>query len=161
MWLLAPQLVAGAFLSGAAQPVTHPGRSGLPTCSVGTRAHTAPPKVFDDERAPQKISEHVARWASTTPSVVHGVVGSSVLNPTDRVIGRRPPQADPPTPAKEDTPPVVAAFAAEPRGPMSARTPRSDDPVKWYLKNIGKQRLLTPEEVNALARRIPTGRGKR
>ena len=37
---------------------------------------------------------------------------------------------------------------------MPVRTPRGDDPVKWYLQNIGKQRLLTPDEVNALARRI-------
>lgn len=29
-----------------------------------------------------------------------------------------------------------------------------DDPMKWYLKSIGKQRLLTPEEINALARRV-------
>ena len=47
-----------------------------------------------------------------------------------------------------------AAPAPPTRAPMPIRTPRGDDPVKWYLRNIGTQRLLTPEEVTALARRI-------
>ena len=148
--MLVNTLVAGAFFGGGTQHVSHTARSGLLSCSVGTRAHTARQEVEGDQ-VPAQISEHAARWASTTPSVVHGVVGSSVLSPTDRVIGRRAPKAEPPTPA---APP--AALAPEPRARASStiRTPRGDDPVKWYLKNIGKQRLLTPEEVNALARRI-------
>jgi len=45
----------------------------------------------------------------------------------------------------------------EPTTPLRFKTQRGaavDDPVKWYLRSIGKQRLLTPEEVTALARRI-------
>ena len=45
----------------------------------------------------------------------------------------------------------------EPTTPLRFKTQRGapvDDPVKWYLRSIGTQRLLTPEEVTALARRI-------
>ena len=152
MLLLLNQLVAGAFLAGAALPATPAARSGVLTCAIGTRAQTASQEAAVGDVAPAQISEHAARWASPTPSVVHGVVGSSLLASTDRVIGRRPPKAEPLAPAAAP----AAAFAPEPRvrAPASIRTPRGDDPVKWYLKNIGKQRLLTPDEVNALARRI-------
>ena len=143
---------AGAFLAGAAQPVTHAARSGVLTCAIGTRAQAAAQEAVGGDAPVAPISEHAARWASPTPSVVHGVVGSSVLASTDRVIGRRAPKAEVLAPPA----PPAAAFAPEPRvrAPSSIRTPRGDDPVKWYLKNIGKQRLLTPDEVNALARRI-------
>ena len=152
MLLLLNQLVAGAFLAGAAKPATPAARSGVLTCAIGTRAQTASQEEVGDVAPPAQISEHAARWASPTPSVVHGAVGSSLLASTDRVIGRRPPKAEPLAPAAAP----VAAFAPEPRvrAPGPIRTPRGDDPVKWYLKNIGKQRLLTPDEVNALARRI-------
>jgi RNA polymerase primary sigma factor len=152
MLVLLNQFVAGAFLAGAAQPAAPAARSGVLTCAIGTRAQTASQEALGDQ-APAQISEHAARWASPTPSVVHGKVGSSVLASTDRVIGRRPPPAEPLMPAAA---PAAAAFAPEPsvRAPSAIRTPRGDDPVKWYLKNIGKQRLLTPDEVNALARRI-------
>ena len=29
-----------------------------------------------------------------------------------------------------------------------------DDSMRWYLRNIGKQRLLSPEEVNKLSMAI-------
>ena len=144
MLVILTKLVPGAFLAGAAQPATPAARSGVLTCAIGTRAQTASQEAVVDE-APARSSEHAARWASPTPSVVHGAIGSSVLDSTDRVIGRRPPKAQPLAPAAP-APPM--------RAPMPIRTPRGDDPVKWYLQNIGKQRLLTPDEVNALARRI-------
>ena len=152
MLVILSKLAPGAFLAGAAQPATPAARSGVLTCAIGTRAQTASQEAAVVDEAPVRGSEHAARWASPTPSVVHGAIGSSVIDSTDRVIGRRPPKAQPLAPAA----PPAPAFAPEPpaRAPMPIRTPRGDDPVKWYLQNIGKQRLLTPDEVNALARRI-------
>ena len=152
MLVILSKLVPGAFLAGAAQPATPAARSSVLTCAIGTRAQTASQEAAVVDEAPVRGSEHAARWASPTPSVVHGAIGSSVIDSTDRVIGRRPPKAQPLAPAA----PPAPAFAPEPpaRAPMPIRTPRGDDPVKWYLQNIGKQRLLTPDEVNALARRI-------
>lgn len=83
--------------------------------------------------------------------MVQGAAASSVLDPSDRVVRRRPRSAPP------DTRPKADALAPEPTSPLRFKTPRgqpADDPVKWYLRNIGTQRLLTPEEVTALARRI-------
>ena len=152
MLVILSKLAPAAFLAGAAQPATPAARSGVLTCAIGTRAQTASQEAAVVDEAPVRGSEHAARWASPTPSVVHGAIGSSVIDSTDRVIGRRPPKAQPLAPAA----PPAPAFAPEPpaRAPMPIRTPRGDDPVKWYLQNIGKQRLLTPDEVNALARRI-------
>ena len=142
--------VAGAFLQAAGAPSTSsysPVRAGLLTCAVDTAAPVAA-HSFADDSVTLKPSGHAERWASTTPSVVHGKVGSSVLNPGDRVIGRRR-ERKPASPATEEQ-----ASTATLTTPQPIRTPRGDDPVKWYLKNIGKQRLLTPDEVNALARRV-------
>jgi RNA polymerase primary sigma factor len=148
MLTLAASSVAGAFLQAAGAPSTSSySRAGLLTCAVDTAAPVAA-HSFADDRVTLKPSGHAERWASTTPSVVHGKVGSSVLNPGDRVIGRRRGRK-PASPATEEQ-----ASTATLTTPQPIRTPRGDDPVKWYLKNIGKQRLLTPDEVNALARRV-------
>jgi RNA polymerase primary sigma factor len=70
-----------------------------------------------------------------------------MLNPSDRVIGRRQRKAEPRTPpAAEERSSVLPGLEASPY--------QGDDPVKWYLRKIGTHRLLTPDEVIALARRI-------
>jgi len=144
MFILAGPSIAGAFLTGAAPTSSH-SRASLLTCSISQAARISPDTLVD-ERAPQLSESLAARWGSPTPSVVHGKVGSSVLNPGDRVIRRRGRKPATPTTAEER--------GQESFAPQAIKTPRGDDPVKWYLKNIGKQRLLTPDEVNALARRI-------
>ena len=145
MWLLSLPSVAGAYRAGAVGASTHHSRSGMLTCGVGTQAHTAEQMVDDEQSAPQAF-EQGPPW-----SVVQGAAASSVLDPSDRVVRRRPRSAPP------DTRPKADALAPEPTSPLRFKTPRgqpADDPVKWYLRNIGTQRLLTPEEVTALARRI-------
>ena len=143
MWLLSLPSVAGAYRAGVVRASTHHSRSGLLTCGVSTQAHTAEQAVDDEHSAPQV--ERGPQW-----SVVQGTAAASVLDPSDRVVGMRARSAPLNTPPK-------AALAPEPTTPLRFKTPRgaaADDPVKWYLRNIGTQRLLTPEEVTALARRI-------
>lgn len=106
-------------------------------------------------------------------ATVHtGLVGSSKLAPSDRVIGR--PRAQPITVADAD---VAAAFAAVKarRGGYVAPVPLApahthaadasavkpgrakllgEDSMRWYLRSIGRQRLLRPEEVNQLSRAV-------
>ena len=133
MWLLS---LPSAYRAGPVRALTHHSRAGLLTCGVGTQAHTA---------EQQAVEQHGPRW-----SVVQGAAAASVLDPSDRIIRRRPRSAPPDTPPK-------AALPREPTTPLRFKTQRGaavDDPVKWYLRSIGKQRLLTPEEVTALARRI-------
>ena len=139
MWLFLSN--SGAYRAGAAKAAARPtSRSGLLTCAVGTQVHTAPQQVVVDD-------DSSARWAFA-PSL-QGAVGATVLDPPDRVTRRPRSTVQPTTPA---------ALVAEPTR-MRFKAPRgagADDPVKWYLRNIGTQRLLTPEEVTALARRIQT-----
>ena len=133
MWLLT---LPSAYRAGPVRALTHHSRAGLLTCGVGTQEHTA---------EQQTIEQHGPRW-----SVVQGAAAASVLDPSDRIIRRRPRSAPPDTPPK-------AALPREPTTPLRFKTQRGaavDDPVKWYLRSIGTQRLLTPEEVTALARRI-------
>lgn len=96
-------------------------------------------------------------WASPV-ATVHGLVGASKLHPSDRVIGvgtaatAAAPVADEALAAarrKREEVEVEAVKAAP--GKVSIG---SEDSVRWYLRNIGKQRLLSPEEVNELARKI-------
>jgi len=112
----------GAYLSAVSTPLRG-------------RAHAAPPMSLD----------RTEKWASPRPTVVHGTVGTSKLNPDDRVIGRRAA-----APAK------VAQKPAQTEEQLVAppKVYGGDDSMKWYLQSIGRQRLLTPEEVNALARRV-------
>ena len=133
MWLLT---LPSAYRAGPVRALTHRSRAGLLTCGVGTQEHTA---------EQQAVEQHGPRW-----SVVQGAAAASVLDPSDRIIRRRPRSAPPDTPPK-------AALPREPTTPLRFKTQRGaavDDPVKWYLRSIGTQRLLTPEEVTALARRI-------
>ena len=133
MWLLT---LPSAYRAGPVRALTHHSRAGLLTCGVGTQEHTA---------EQQAVEQHGPRW-----SVVQGAAAASVLDPSDRIIRRRPRSAPPDTPPK-------AALPREPTTPLRFKTQRGapvDDPVKWYLRSIGTQRLLTPEEVTALARRI-------
>ena len=133
MWLLT---LPSAYRAGPMRTLTHHSRAGLLTCAVGTQEHTA---------EQQAVEQHGPRW-----SVVQGAAAASVLDPSDRIIRRRPRSAPPDTPPK-------AALPREPTTPLRFKTQRVapvDDPVKWYLRSIGTQRLLTPEEVTALARRI-------
>ena len=133
MWLLT---LPSAYRAGPTTTLTHRSRAGLLTCAVGTQEHTA---------EQQAVEQHGPRW-----SVVQGAAAASVLDPSDRIIRRRPRSAPPDTPPK-------AALPREPTTPLRFKTQRGaavDDPVKWYLRSIGTQRLLTPEEVTALARRI-------
>ena len=133
MWLLT---LPSAYRAGPVRALTHRSRAGSLTCGVGTQEHTA---------EQQTIEQHGPRW-----SVVQGAAAASVLDPSDRIIRRRPRSAPPDTPPK-------AALPREPTTPLRFKTQRGaavDDPMKWYLRSIGTQRLLTPEEVTALARRI-------
>ena len=138
----------GAYLSATSTPATTPAapmRAGrvLATAAVRERAHIAPPREV--QMPPGMPSDRAEKWGSPKPTVVHGPVGASKLNPTDRVIGRR---AASPAKVAEEPAQTEEKVIAPPK------VYGGDDSMKWYLKNIGKQRLLTPEEVNALARRI-------
>ena len=101
-------------------------------------------------------------WASPV-ATVHGLVGASKLHPSDRVIGVG-------TAATAAAPVADEALAAASTARRRAKRVEvedeaakaapgkvsigSEDSVRWYLRNIGKQRLLSPEEVNELARKI-------
>lgn len=110
------------------------------------------------------------------PTLVHGRVGGSTINPGDRRIGGRR-SASPPTepelaplmrrhatravPDAQLTPDVDAPAAMPACAPSAApgrvlRPARAggDDSMRWYLKNIGQQRLLEPEEVSALSLQV-------
>lgn len=102
---------------------------------------------------PKQVAPSAANWASPTASVVHGRVGSSTLNPSDRVIGRRPATTTATRPKPE-----ARVGAAEKKGASAGvwggAVGGSDDSMAWYLKRIGRQRLLSPEEVNHLSTQI-------
>ena len=132
-----------------------------PTCPASRAASVqcaaAGPAVVRREVSPSNTPSFAApdpaAWGA--PTVVTQRVGSSVLNPGDRVIGRRKRAPSAPAPA------VAEPEAGDGEGSggetvvmAPGRANAADDSVKWYLRNIGKQRLLNPEEVNALARLI-------
>jgi len=122
--------------------------------------------------APSSLPLGGAEGAATLHT---GLVGASMLSPSDRVIGGRA-RALPTTVADAD---VTAAFAAVkargtsapvPEAPVGKRTQlhvgdgaaarvgranlAGEDSMRWYLRSIGKQRLLRPEEVNQLSRAV-------
>lgn len=142
------------------------------------------PQARPDFAAPPAPEGQPGQGAAHTATVVAGLVGSSRLDPSDRVIGRRRVDPAPTTTVADEE--VHAAFAAvaarmeggasaladEDVAPASKRqyhthagdgaevTPGramlagrggGDDSVRWYLRSIGKQRLLRPEEVNQLS----------
>jgi RNA polymerase primary sigma factor len=143
------------------------------------RVHGVALQLEQQHRQQQQQQQPSRAEASPLPepsvqATVHtGLVGASKLAPSDRVIGR--PRAQPVTVADAD---VAAAFAAvkarrdgsvaavplEPAqthaGDASAVKPGraklmgGDDSMRWYLRSIGKQRLLRPEEVNQLSRAV-------
>ena len=112
---------------------------------------------------PAPVSMAATQAMHSPPPTVHGRVGSSKLSPTDRIIGiprgldgavgQPPPVAGPAKAAGGSAAPVassprrvhrIAQTPSEPTGGV-------DDSMRWYLRNIGKQRLLSPEEVNRLS----------
>lgn len=153
--LLGTHSPLGSFFGAAGASkltVGAPSRSVRPI--VAAEHLVAPPRRTTttefDEGLPPTPSDRTARWASPAPTVVHGAVGSSKLKPTDRIIGRRGRGRPPKNPLTIEKEPAVA----EER--VFEKVRGGEDSMKWYLKNIGKQRLLTPDEINALARRIQT-----
>ncbi len=89
-------------------------------------------------------------WASPQTTIVSGRVGGSRLNTGDRVIGRRRSATD----ADTDTDAAEGDAVGVVSPVRPGRVGRGEDSVKWYLSNIGKQRLLEPEEVNALSLQV-------
>ena len=158
--LAACALPAADALAGS-QFVGSPRAPRAPTCpacrAAPVQCAAAGPAVVRREVSPSNTPSFAApdpaAWGA--PTVVTQRVGSSVLNPGDRVIGRRKRAPSAPAPA------VAEPEAGDGEGSggetvvmAPGRANAADDSVKWYLRNIGKQRLLNPEEVNALARLI-------
>mgnify|MGYP002631380898 CR=1 FL=1 len=124
-----------------------------PRCAVDSAPMTARRSARS-----QGTTSPTGDWASPAATVYHGRIGSSKLNPTDRVVGRRPRRE-----AAMPPPPTTAATTST-KNPAATSTSQSyatgspgggaDDSMRWYLRNIGKQRLLSPEEVNHLSAAI-------
>ena len=117
----------------------------VPAASLVQQAPVRPPAPPPDLRA-YAASTPTTTSAAVRPAarVVHGGVGQAKFDPSDRVIGRRAP----PTTALKAAPRESAA----PQKPTKRyRAAGSDESMRWYLENIGRQRLLTPEEVTSLA----------
>merc|ERR1719487_3137691 len=77
------------------------------------------------------------------------MVGASKLHPDDRVISPRRKAATTaalPAEAHTSASPIPSVFEAPPVTPT-----KGADSMRWYLKSIGKQRLLAPEEVSKLS----------
>jgi RNA polymerase primary sigma factor len=131
-----------------------------PTCPASRAASVqcaaAGPAVVRREVSPSNTPSFAApdpaAWGA--PTVVTQRVGSSVLNPGDRVIGRRKRAPSAPAPAVAEPEAGDGDSGGETVVMAPGRANAADDSVKWYLRNIGKQRLLNPQEVNALARLI-------
>lgn len=118
-------------------------------------AAVLPAPVPEPVAASRRLEGRSATWGSPTASVYHGRVGSSKLDTSDRVVGTRPrPRAS----ASQSLPAVpVPAIPQPPMGTLKAPHEAAEggaDTVRWYLNRISKQRLLTPEEVNALSASI-------
>ena len=204
--------------------------SGLSSAFAGRRAGASPVcALTDDATALHRVRETAAPgrkpasnhpWARSSiinngPTVYHGQIGGSKLDPSDVVIGRRrraaseegaaPPEVPMAAPSAPPPAAVSAAALAAARSsrqhdasrekPAAAKKaaaaaakgkkggaaskrgrgrPRrdggsdegasamasakrvtlGDDSIKWYLKNIGKQRLLEPAEVEALSGQV-------
>mmetsp|Transcript_27739 Transcript_27739/g.84664 ORF Transcript_27739/g.84664 Transcript_27739/m.84664 type:complete len:466 (+) Transcript_27739:118-1515(+) len=144
-----------------------------------TQTHSASPRTAGPPSA--KLAQLPVQLSKEGPvATVHtGMVGASKLAPSDRVIGHG--RTKPTTVADAD---VTAAFAAikarqqrgeaapqfdpEPEATLNEETHVGDgtgvkpgraalageDSMRWYLRSIGKQRLLRPEEVNQLSRAV-------
>lgn len=95
-------------------------------------------KPASNARVARRISGGVV---SQTTSVVHGRVGSTTLKPTDRVI--RGGSGSKRRAASEQEPASTSTF--------DSSSGYGDTSINWYLKRIGKQRLLSPDEVNELS----------
>mmetsp|Transcript_29206 Transcript_29206/g.56417 ORF Transcript_29206/g.56417 Transcript_29206/m.56417 type:complete len:469 (+) Transcript_29206:168-1574(+) len=105
----------------------------------------------------------VADWNSPVASVHHGMVGASKLRPDDRVIGSRKVSKTEDTKTTSDAEPVqptqhidTADASQELDNVMHVQPPPTtgSDSMRWYLKSIGKQRLLSPQEVNVLSAKV-------
>lgn len=118
-------------------------------------AKTTSVRVQHDAAPP--VPSTRAEWGSPTATVAHGRVGSAKLDPADKVIGRRR-RAAPAAPAPRMDTGAESAAAVTTVAAAPSRITYSgvggDDSMRWYLKSIGKQRLLSPEEVNALSETI-------
>jgi len=114
------------------------------------------------------------RWASSTATVHHGLVGASKLHASDRVLGLRPRRTASPDGTQSEATAVAAPDAMRPGKKRKARRDASEDEpaapapfvasagtagagidsMRWYLRSIGKQRLLAPEEVIRLSKAV-------
>ena len=82
--------------------------------------------------------------AQHTKTIHTKPIGTAKLNPDDKIIGNTKITKSPPTPTqtnKDNTPPPQP-------GKVNVVT---QDSMRWYLKRIGKQRLLSPNEVTQLS----------
>lgn len=147
---------ANAFFGSPSIPVLHghgPVAMHTVVCALGV-ADVA------EERAARKgvavsPGEGVkAEWTSPVSQVHHKMVGAAKLNPNDLVISssRRKSASAAVAPAPTSTVDQRALshpFVAPPVMPTTGA-----DSMRWYLKSIGKQRLLSPEEVTKLSKSV-------
>ena len=184
-------ILPAAFASFTVQPqpslqASAPARfSAPPRCAVDTSTRQAP-RVAQAAQSPVLSEGSVWGMPATSPTVYHGQIGGSRLNPNDRVIGQRNVQEARPSAPKVSASALAAARSSRAAGSSSkagwastrfstssstkgkdARSKHEaphapgrvyvgassggDDSMRWYLKNIGKQRLLEPHEVEALS----------
>ncbi|KAL1522834.1 hypothetical protein AB1Y20_017803 [Prymnesium parvum] len=115
-------------------------------------AQPSAPAAHTDAAAPYLPATN--EWASPTATVAHGRVGSAKLDPSDKVIGRRRRTTPAAPPPKADEGAASTGVVSGGSRYFSTAGGNADDSMRWYLKSIGKQRLLSPEEVNGLSETI-------
>jgi|TARA_B100000513_G_scaffold55073_1_gene20990 RNA polymerase primary sigma factor len=132
--------------------------------AIGTQVAEQRAALLEEEqqRRQQQSARAPATSWSDAPATVHaGLVGSSKLRLDDKIIGvrGRPARGRPAAPRGDNAQRSPARMERPESGPgdpgvsqasMGKASPGADS-MKWYLKSIGKQRLLSPEEVNKLS----------
>ncbi|KAL3923193.1 MAG: hypothetical protein SGPRY_004301, partial [Prymnesium sp.] len=125
--------------------LVHPSPPLSLSCLEGS-ADPISPSAFE---SPAVASVTSNDWGSPTATVAHGRFGSAKLDPTDKVIGARR-RAAPVSPSGKSNKGGVSTGALSSK-PVYTSNVHADDSMRWYLRNIGKQRLLSPAEVNGLS----------
>lgn len=125
----APTVAPGDMSPPAAPSAPVPSAAALAAARIGSAARAAPKKQSKQQQQQQSSS-----------SPANAAAGASSFNRPSR--GRKAKEA------KKDAE-ADAAWGATTPGRVALGG--GDDSMRWYLKNIGKQRLLEPHEVEALS----------